>query len=462
MSETASTFCPLPWLMTAVRNNGDMRICCQANTSESQGLLKKDNGEVFNARKDSILESRNSQTIKDIRREMLSNIDPAACVRCTREEKNGIRSRRIFERKRSETYFTIEDAKAATKDDGEIDISKTPLMYLDLRLGNFCNIKCRMCGPTDSSSWYDDYVKLWDTTKYQDTGTEVELIRNPNQKYQPIQNIYNWPEELNFWEDAKFFAGHLTYIHTVGGEPLLIEKQFEFLKFLIDGGYSKNIVLEYNTNGTIIPEKAWSLWKNFKTVKIGLSIDGVGDVNDYIRYPSKWDVVEKNIRRLDEAEGDFHLWFTFTAQALNILHIPEFLKWVIKSNFKRFGRSSSQPLVTMHPLHNPPHYNIKVFPSKIKEEISKKLREEYKWLDKFILEKGLVGEEADHLRRGFEKNIEGYISFMNDGDLSQVFEKFLQVTNKLDEIRGESFSETFPELSDLIFRNQSKHNEEES
>ena len=75
-------FCPLPWIFTSVRNNGDLRVCCQANGSTSKGIYRKESGEPYNVSNDSIEEARNSELAKDIRKSMLENKTHEACIRC--------------------------------------------------------------------------------------------------------------------------------------------------------------------------------------------------------------------------------------------------------------------------------------------------------------------------------------------------------------------------------------------
>ena len=75
-------FCPLPWIFQGLRNNGDIRVCCQANTSKSKGIYRKENGDAFNAKIDSLQESRNSELAKEIRKTMLNNEEHEACIRC--------------------------------------------------------------------------------------------------------------------------------------------------------------------------------------------------------------------------------------------------------------------------------------------------------------------------------------------------------------------------------------------
>ncbi len=443
-------FCPLPWLMMAVRNNGDMRICCQANTAKSRGLYRKENGEAYNVEQEVIADARNSNLAKDLRKSMIEGVQHEACIRCDQEDINKIRSRRSYEVEKAKDTFSYEHAKEVTGSDGSIDVKKIPLNYLDLRFGNKCNIRCRMCGPTDSSAWYNDYVELWGTPSYEESSGEVKLIQDGQKNWVPENNIYDWVEREHFWDDIEENMDHLTYIHTVGGEPMLIEKQFNLLEKCIAKGIAKNIELEYNTNGTIIPQKAWDYWKHFKTVKIGLSMDGTGTLNDYIRYPSKWKNIEDNIKKLENYEGNLHLWFTYTVQVLNIFYLDDVLKWKIAQDFKNFGASRTQPFVSSHPLHNPKHYSIHILPMDVKKAIEVKLRAFYPWLENFFIENNYSEKKQEMYRMSAKNIIEGYIKMMFEEDLSHLMPKFWRITKDLDRMRGQNFKDLFPEYYELL------------
>ena len=443
-------FCTLPWLMMAVRNNGDMRVCCQANTAESRGLYRKEDGVPYNVEKEPMAQARNSALAKELRKSMLEGRAHEACIRCDKEEENKIRSRRIFEVDKAKDNFNFEHAKKVTASDGSIDTQKMPLQYLDLRFGNKCNIRCRMCGPTDSNAWYNDFVELWGTEYYEEATGTVKLIKDKRKNWIPENNLYDWVDRDNFWSDVEKNMDHLTYIHTVGGEPMLIDRQFDLLEKCIEKGIAKNIALEYNTNGTIIPEKAWAYWKHFKFVKIGLSLDGTGKLNDYIRYPSKWEMIEANIRKLENYQGNLHLWFTYTVQIFNIYYLDDILKWKISNEFENFGDSPKQPFISAHPLHNPKHYNIKILPTPVKKIIEQKLRTVYPWLEDYFDQNNYSQKKQEIYRMSAKNIIEGYINFMFEDDLSATFPKFWKVSSDLDRIRGHKFEELFPDYYEIL------------
>jgi sulfatase maturation enzyme AslB (radical SAM superfamily) len=425
-------FCPLPWIFQAVRNNGDIRVCCQANQGPDRGLIRKTDGTVYNAAFDDLVEARNAQKMKDIRKAMINNTWHPDCIRCQREEESGIRSRFTYEKELWEHYITSDEAKKKTQPDGSINTNEIPVVYYDLRFGNHCNLKCRSCGPTDSDAWYKDQIEVWGDTYY-DTAGKMKIIKLDG-KYTVENNIYGWYENEIFWNHMDKEIPNIQHVHMVGGEPLLIKQQFDFLERCIEKGYANKIIIEHNSNITYIPKKAWDIWKHFKAVKIGASIDGIGKVNDYIRYPSRWKTIENNLRKLDEAEGNFHIWLAVTVQALNILYLPEIFEWKMEQNFKRVNIAKWQPIATLHPLHSPDFLNVKVLPIKAKKAISKKF-------STYRFKKNNI--EA-------KKLLQHYSNFMFSEDYSKRMYKFWEYNNKLDQIRNQRMKDFLPELEELL------------
>lgn len=444
-----SKFCPIPWIFVAVRSNGDIRVCCQANASKSKGVYRKPNGIAFNVTTDKIDDARNSELAKEIRRTMLLDIPHEACIRCDREDASGVRSRRKNENELWQDTFTKEDALKVTQEDGTIDTSAVPVMYYDLRFGNLCNLKCRMCGPTDSSSWYDEYVKVWNNDTYDDSHGLVKLVLNDKGKYVPENNDYDWPLQNNFWNDIETNISNIRQIHTVGGEPLLIDQHYNLLKKCVDSGYAQNITIEYNSNITNIPEKAWNYWKKFRYVNIGASLDGVHEVNNYIRYPSKFWKIAENLRKLDESESNIRVWIAVTIQALNVENIPEMMLWVLKQNFKKIGVNHFRPVITPHLLHGPKYMSIKILPPTSKKRI------EQKWknmlpniIDLILAHKYIICK--DEFIQHTKKFVDSYVTYMYSDDASELLPKFYYYTTALDKIRKQKFGDIYPELDQEI------------
>ena len=243
-----STFCPLAWNSINLRNNGDLRICCNTNSySPQKGIMRKKDGTPYNAGRDDLNDARNAQILKDVRVSMMKGEWNPECERCRQEEINGIKSRREYE---SEDWdLTLEDAKAKTAPDGSISTDDFDLEFFDIRYGNFCNLKCRMCGPTDSHSWYEDHVKLYNKPSYKDTHDIIKLTKNSKGRWSTDQ--YDWFKNSNFyWNNFEKHTGKAKKLYIVGGEPLIIEEHFQSLERLVASGRAKDIQIEYNSNLT--------------------------------------------------------------------------------------------------------------------------------------------------------------------------------------------------------------------
>ena len=439
MIKGEKTFCPIPWIFQAVRSNGDIRVCCQANVTKNRGVIRKDDGTAYNAGIDDLNEARNAELMKEMRRNMMSSKWSEECGRCMQEEQAGLTSRRQYER--VQWKFGMLDALKSTKLDGTIDVKKSPTKYYDLRFGNFCNLKCRMCGPSDSNAWFEDWIKLTGKTSFNDTSGEV-TIENINGKLCAAE--FDWPNSEMFWIQLERNIQFMEHVYFAGGEPMLIERHYEFLQKCIDSGYAKNIMLEYNTNGTTLPPRVIKLWTQFKEVRLGVSVDGMGAVLEYQRYPVKWAKVLKNLNTIDKLPNNIKAWIAFTVTAYNVEHMIDFMKWKIQeSNWTKINNSAIKPFVTYHVAHNPPHLNIRVLPDRYKDRIAQKFDNFIKWCeDEKLDQKYIIAA------KGIRNGVCNYMN--NDNYYSKHWDDFLQYTADLDKIRNEDITKVVPNLKEYI------------
>lgn len=439
MIKGEKTFCPIPWIFQAVRSNGDIRVCCQANVTKNRGVVRKEDGTAYNAGIDDLNEARNAHLMKDIRKNMMSSHWSDECGRCQQEEENGLTSRRQYER--VQWKFGMLDALKTTKLDGSIDVEKTPTRYYDLRFGNFCNLKCRMCGPSDSNAWFEDWIKLTGKTSFNDTSGEI-TIEEVNGKLCAAD--FDWPSSEMFWIQLERNIQYMEHVYFAGGEPMLIERHYEFLQKCIDSGYAENIMLEYNTNGTTLPPRVVKLWTQFKEVRLGVSVDGMDAVLEYQRYPVKWSKVLKNLNTIDKLPKNIKAWIAFTVTAYNVEHMIDFMKWKIqKSGWTKINSSPIKPFITYHVAHNPPHLNIRVLPPLYKDRITQKFHNFIQWCkDENLDNKYVMAAEGI-------KN--GVCNYMNsDSYYDTHWQEFINYTVSLDKIRNESIKLVCPGLGKYI------------
>lgn len=391
------TFCVLPFMHLATNASGNFRVCCNSTPGENQ-ILDAD-GKSTNLSKNDIEEVWNSDFYKDIRQQFLDNKRPTICARCFEEEDAGVKSaRKSF----NESWFSDDIELRAHQ-------SKMNVRYIDLRLGNLCNLKCRMCNPYASSMW----VKEWN-----EVVGSAQLVPNEKLDQEDLDFLskMDWFNQSKVWENIAKVADSIEEIYLTGGEPTLATAQYELFQYLHDKQLSQNIRLKYNTNLTNIPKEMVWHWHRFKLVKINASIDAVGPLDRYIRYPSSWDKVFENfkeLRRLRNTRMQVHT----TVQTYNILHLPEIYKWADSIMFDD---------IYLNILNHPYCLNVRTLPDEIKQEAEKRLQ--------------------PYLNRPKVKQLIKYM--WKDSWFDSYWKEFVNYTNVMDQKRNENILELIPEYKD--------------
>ena len=369
----------------ATNAQGELRVCC--NSTPGPNVIRKEDGSPYTLYNDDLQEAWNSRDYQKIRSEFLNNERPNMCSRCFSEEDAGIKSARQFaNQKWGETGMFLPQTEFNVR-------------YVDLRLGNLCNLKCRMCNPWASNQW----VKEWADVYPQ----EIEDIEG-------LANV-TWPEVERTWKNLYEIVETVEQIYLTGGEPTIIKEQIRLLQYCIDNDFAKNIRLKYNTNLTNIPQKLTDLWKQFKTVQLNCSIDAYGELDRYIRYPSNWQKVEENfnaVRQFENVEIEIHC----TVQMYNILYLDKFLDWCKDYNHK----------IYFNILDHPDALNIKNLPKSLKYLAAERLQN-YMHIDR----------------------IPEVIKYMHSDDCYNThFKHFVMITKTLDKNRGENLLNHVPEFGE--------------
>lgn len=424
-SQKNKTYCPIPWVSASVTNQGIYRICCQCNQGPDGGILRDADGQTLNASKDSLEEIRNHPLLKELRNDLLNDRRNPLCKACWDEEDSGLKSKRLSEITKLGKYFSLKDARKTTADDGTIPTT-TPMMSLDVRFGNNCNLVCRMCNPRDSRAWYSDHVAISGETHFGTLNGFVELKKTNGHWIAKDSKKFDWYEEDFFWNQIDQYGDQLMTIYMAGGEPLITPKHDELLEKLIELGVAKNIDLDYSTNFTILPKNIENLWREFRAINLGISIDGVGKINDYIRYPSKWDGIENNFEKIENFKDvNLRVYTNTTISALNLPSSSETVKWFVE---RKRNKCSYPGTLIVHPVYDVHYLNPKVLPKELKEKTMREL------LD---LESSLQG---DH--REAKASLGQFINITKSAlaeDMGHLYSELVNETEKLDRARGHSW-----------------------
>ena len=269
----SNTICAYPWNGMAINPNGRILPCCRYAVPDYTAVDY----------------SRTSTHWVELRNRMLAGEKSQGCEKCYRDEASGINSMR----KQSLTFMP--------KDNIPVQLDK-----LEIAFNNLCNLACVHCSSPYSSKWYTEDYKKGKIGK-------IGIVENSF----PITDM-----DLS----------QLTEVKIIGGEPMM--QQDKFIELLDKVNLSKLTVWIY-TNGTHLPnDRLLAQLKVCKEFKLSISLDGIGPVNDWYRWPSNFDQIVENMKVYDK-------WFKrqkrvhCVINAVNVLYLEEYISFM-KTNFPKW------------------------------------------------------------------------------------------------------------------------------
>ena len=309
------TFCSVLWNHQMVDGTGRVKPCCRFLEDHRPKNHTLDNH--------SIQDIFDSDFQNDLRERVLRGERLEGCRRCYEEEDNNKKSLRMR---------LNEHTKVGEK---HVDTNDNKLEYLELSLSNDCNLMCRMCDSRYSFKLFDEEQEYHGKTFSKTKRTKANL-----------DSIYPHLKDMK-------------YIKFTGGEPLIIPDHWTLLEYAVEKGYAKNIELEYSINMTVVPQRTLDTIEQFKFVKLCCSVDGYGEVNEAIRHPTKWSVVEKNLDLLDLAPDNSSVFTSTTVSILNIEHFVSWMEWLKQREFDKINKDTFAGVVS-HPVMNPKYLNLRL------------------------------------------------------------------------------------------------------
>lgn len=276
-----NNYCPLFWNSLALNATGAIKPCCRfmEDPPAPQSLKPRDLEMALH----STTFTRARQTISD-------GGQVSACKRCHNEENSGLRSLRQ----------TRLNAKAKQFQGTSTTLQQ--IEFVEIFLGRECNLACHSCKPSLSTKW----------------GAEFKKMGLPLQTYKSFDYQQLELSSFSSLKEVKF----------VGGETFLSDQHLKILA-TVPVEQRQNVNIEYYTNTTRpIPQAWFDFWSDFKRVTIRFSIDGYGVLNEYIRYPSKWSVIEENIENaLSKKREKIEFRVQTTVSVYNIFKYREIVSW---------------------------------------------------------------------------------------------------------------------------------------
>ena len=310
MTDKKRNFCPLPFM--AVDNiGGKISPCCFTN----KDFFKKHKTiESYYA----------SSELEEVKKYFINDQRHPVCKHCWDLEDSGNKSMR----------------QSVLMDRAHTDLSK--ITQVKIHTGKDCNLACMMCFPSVSSS----FDKLW----------KNEMPERYNKI--PGHETY---DELSA-EYIMKNIGQIESIETLGGEPFLSNKLLDLFQWIVDRGQSDRIKLYIVSNCTFIPKKFLKIIGRFKKVIIIASIEGVGLTNDYIRWGSDFNQIDKNINYLKDL---FDVCIASTISSLNLHRIQE---------IEEYAKTNKMILVQPTPVNGWPSLDSNNLPMYLRKSVPEKYK----------------------------------------------------------------------------------------
>ena len=392
-------FCVLPWVSLEASPIGTVRPCCLADDE-----LVDDNGTKFSLLTADFASIQNSQAMTQLRQDFLDAKRPQTCRKCWNEERAGRTSKRMH---------TLDRMKHMGIS-GEWTTDAKPLMFLDLKLGNICNLKCRICGSWSSSQFATEEL------------ADMPLDQDKKKSF-PYQMLRAgaWPRENeSFWTEIDACLNDIRYIEFTGGEPFMIDQHFDMLQGIVDRGIAHQVEIHYNTNGTQWPERGPNIWRHFKTVEVAFSIDDVGARFEYQRTNADWAVVLDTITSFQYLRSqlpNLRLQCCSTVNVFNVRYIDQLAHWIALQQFD---------FMYWNMMHDAWYFSIATLPVSAKASITDHLR------------------SADVPAR-YRVEFDRIIDFMNNGASTDGFMTNMKIRD-LDRKRQQNLRDVSPELADIL------------
>jgi Radical SAM superfamily/Iron-sulfur cluster-binding domain len=304
----SKTFCVLPWIHSYFATDGQAALCCISPAP----LPAPDHGH-YNIQHHAMRDIFHSPAMDDVRRQLLEGKQIERCSACYSAERvdAGLRTHfnELWQKKMPGLMEVIKERQVKPAFDKPLSV--------DIRFGNLCNLQCQICNPHNSTQIERDPV----LSKWNDA-TYLHLAESR------FKGDAAWYESPMFEDELAEATTGLRYITLGGGEPSISKPAIKWLERLIESGRAEQIEIHVSTNISNVNPRFFDLAAQFGKTQLYLSIDGFGPLNEYLRYPSKWRIVERNVNYISELarQGNFEINITPVISAYNALAIAHFVR----------------------------------------------------------------------------------------------------------------------------------------
>jgi len=417
---TSKTFCMHPFTGLATREDGAIKVCCR---SHPIGFIQKNTLE----------EIWNNSTMRRIRKQVLKDQRPPECAPCFKLEDQGVESLRQRHIKGDIPEARINLYPNALDQLG-VDY-KMPFTFptMELKLNNLCNLKCRMCNPTDSTSWND-----WKEVEEFYVKEDNYLVKNIQQlKLMDSPYLDKFTDNPKWWASLEKLLPHFRRVEFAGGEPLTDPTHYRILEMLQP--YAKDIEIKYATNLTSLGKgkrTIFEYWPAFKSVAVNVSIDGLGASYEYVRGNANWEELVANIKEIQKIPNVSRIVGAVAVQVSNALILGDMIEYFLDELGIVFYTNM---------VNYPNVLSAQVLPMPLKTIAIANMLQAQKRLEDFALVK-----KHPMLLELTKGQILGVTNYLLSEDQSDKWNDCVEFNRRLDVTRDQSFTDVTPEFKPYV------------
>ncbi len=427
--EKPQKFCWVPFFEQYIRTDGRFSLCCEVPKVQ----IHQENGVLFLAGRETMAEVWESKAMDKLRQQFIREAPPVECRACYDVECVGGKSKRMHVTEEVEKLFP--DAVRSFDEQLAFFVDKNqkalPPRIMDVRLGNHCNLSCRPCNSRQSSRFHEEVGAL--------IASGREVLSDLEDQYYEVETNFIGArvDKKLFWEELHGRVPQLYRVNFAGGEPLFHRSLHQFVQDCRRKGKTSKLGLKFITNLTYLEKSMLDALEVFRYCTFSCSLDGFGTFNEYLRYPSKWETLDRNLRLLlQRSPKKFGYKVYITVSAYNIFGMKELLCY-LKKVAEEYQRSLR---IYFSIVHSPEYLDLEIVPIEWRKKVACEIGEV---VHDFIAHKEAHREIHALLRLLVKQTY-------SEERLKTLREKFREHVQLFDEGRSANLLEHVPELAELI------------
>lgn len=421
-------FCPSPWFHMRITNSGSYEYCrwmIKDKSSKANSIQTQEPLDYF------------QNTLSDIRTQFLEGGAPAGCADCRiMEDNNKVsgRQRQLLKVGVRDEYFEkslLGSPMRESFDYSDQNQGHTTRTVSDwqIDLGNYCNSACVFCSPRYSSRLATEFKQLG----------LIEQV--------PTSSWCDDPALLTRFINNLTDSTELRYLHFIGGETLITPGFEKILQALVDADMAQHITIGFTTNLTVWSDRIVELLLHFDQINLGLSVESLNNINDYVRWPSKIERTQALLDRWVQLAHQ-HSWLVQLRVTPTVLSVHDLV------SVYNYAWSHGLNVESCNFISNPAFMRIGVLPLDVRVKVAATLRD---WVSRHPAadaDQVINTRNPNMAKHQLRQDVASYINYLETApDETCRLPDLMAYLKKLESNRGNSIIDYLPQYENLFRSN---------